>query len=155
MEKKFLAVVVNDVEVETTINSEYEQQAIDFLMNTDTTMKITRVGKRTDGGCVNKGSHHDYNITLTRNNKSWTFFFCDSVYNKQEKILPSAYDILACLQKYEVETDLIEFCNEFGYDLTSKKEIDKARRIHKAVLKEYENVMRLFEDVISELSEIN
>ena len=155
MEKKYFVVLVDGQEVETNIESEYEEQAMDFLKDTDTTMKIERIDHRTDGGCVNTGNHYDYEITLERNSKSWKFQFCDSIgaYRKDE--LPSAYDILACLQKYEVETDLIEFCNEFGYDLTSKKEIDNARRIHKAVLKEYENVMRLFEDVINELAEIN
>lgn len=154
MEKKYFTVLVDEEEVETKIESDYEQQAMDFLKDTNTTMKIERIDHRTDGGCMNTGSHFDYGITIKRNSKSWKFQFCDSIDAYRKNELPSAYDILACLQKYEVETDLIEFCNEFGYDLTSKKEIDKARIIHKAVLKEYEKVMLLFEDVIDELAEI-
>ena len=35
-----------------------------------------------------------------------------------------------------------------------QEERENAKRIHKACLKEYKNVMRLFEDVIDELAEI-
>ena len=152
--KKYFTVLVDGEEMETSIKSEYEQKAIDFLKDTDTTMKIERIDHRTDRCCINCGSHFDYEITLKRNSKSWKFQFCDSVdaYRKDE--LPTAYDILACLQKYEVETDLIDFCNEFGYETDTREQIENAKRIHKACLKEYKNVMRLFEDVIDELEEI-
>lgn len=154
MKKKCFVVLVDKVEVETTIKSEYEQQAIDFLKDTDTTMKIERIDYRTDGGCMNTGNHYDYEITLKRNSKTWKFQFCDSVdaYRKDE--LPTAYDILACLQKYEVEEDILDFCSEFGYETETREERENAKRIHNACLKEYKNVMRLFEDVIDELEEI-
>lgn len=160
MEKKYFLVLVDGVEVETSIESEYEQQAIDFLTSTDTTMKIERIDHRTDGGCMNRGSHFDYEITLKRNSKNWKFQFCDSVNNYRKNELPSAYDILACLQKYEVEYDFHEFCNEFGYEEYTENNYGiitintQAKKIHKAVLKEYEKVMLLFDDVIDELAEI-
>ena len=160
MEKKYFTMKINDVEVESIIESDYEKEAINFLKNTNTTMNIERVVKRTDGLALNNGSHFDYKVTLKRNNKTWSFFFSDSVYNKQKNLLPSAYDVLACLQKYEVEYDFHEFCNEFGYDEYITNDYGKvilnneAKKIHKAVLKEYEKVMLLFEDVIDELSEI-
>ena len=154
MEKKYFVVLVDEEEVETKIKSDYEQQAMDFLKDTNTVMKIERIDHRTDGGCMNRGSHFDYEITLKRNNKSWKFQFCDSVdaYRKDE--LPTAYDILACLQKYEVEEDILDFCAEFGYETETREERENAKRIHNACLKEYKNVMRLFEDVIDELAEI-
>ena len=154
MEKKYFVALVDGEEVETSIKSEYEQKAIDFLKDTDTTMKIERIDRRTDGINIGNGSNYDYKVTLKRNSKTWSFFFTDSINNYRKNLVPTAYDILACLQKYEVETDLIEFCYEFGYETDTREQIENAKRIHKACLKEYKNVMRLFEDVIDELSEI-
>lgn len=154
MEKKYFTVLVDEEEVETKIESDYEQQAMDFLKDTNTVMKIERIDHRTDGGCMNRGSHFDYEITLKRNSKNWKFQFCDSVNNYRKNELPSAYDILACLQKYEVEEDILDFCAEFGYETETREERENVKRIHKACLKEYKNVMRLFEDVIDDLEEI-
>jgi hypothetical protein len=64
---------------------------------------------------------------------------------------PTAYDILACLQKYEVGT-FENFCGDFGYDTDSIK----AHKVYKAVENEYLNISRLFnEPEIEELQEIN
>ena len=154
MEKKYFVVLVDGEEVETTINSEYEQQAMDFLKDTNTTMNIERIDYRTDSGCFNHSLHFDYEITLKRNSKNWKFQFCDSIDAYRKNELPTAYDILACLQKYEVEEDILDFCAEFGYETDTREQRENAKRIHKACLKEYKNVMRLFGDVIDELSEI-
>ena len=154
MEKKYFTVLVDGEEVETKIKSGYEQQAMDFLKDTDTTMKIERIDHRTDGLCFNHGTHFDYEITLKRNRKSWQFQFCDSVNAYRKDELPTAYDILSRLQKYEVEENILDFCAEFGYETETREERENAKRIHKACLKEYKNVMRLFEDVIDELEEI-
>lgn len=115
MEKKYFTILVDEEEVETKIESDYEQQAIDFLKDTNTTMKIERIDHRTDGLCFNHGLHFDYEITLKRNKKSWQFQFCDSISAYKKDEIPSAYDILSCLQKYEVEEDILDFCAEFGY----------------------------------------
>ena len=154
MEKKYFAVLVDEEEVETKIESDYEQQAMDFLKDTNTVMKIERIDHRTDGLCFNHGIHFEYEITLKRNKKSWQFQFCDSVNAYKKDELPTAYDILACLQKYEVEEDILDFCAEFGYETKTREERENVKRIHKACLNEYKNVMRLFEDVIDELAEI-
>lgn len=52
---------------------------------------------------------------------------------------PSAYDVLSCLQKYEVGT-FDNFCSEFGYDTDSRT----AYKTYKAVMKEWKNVELLF-----------
>lgn len=66
------------------------------------------------------------------------------------KIPPTAYDVLACLTKSDPGT-LEDFCNEYGYDLDSKK----AEKTYKAVKDEYNNVCMLFSDEeMAELSEI-
>lgn len=54
---------------------------------------------------------------------------------------PTAYDILACLQKYEVGT-FEDFCSNFGYDTDSRK----AEKIYKAVLNEYAQLCTLYTD---------
>ena len=54
---------------------------------------------------------------------------------------PNAYDVLTCLQKYDVGT-LENFCSEFGYDEDSRK----AEKIYKAVLNEYNNMKMLYSD---------
>lgn len=64
---------------------------------------------------------------------------------------PTAYDILACLQKYDVGT-FEDFCGEFGYDTDSKR----AKKTYKAVVKEYDNVCKIWNDAeIEQLQEIN
>lgn len=54
---------------------------------------------------------------------------------------PTAYDILACLTKYDPGT-LEDFCREFGYDIDSKK----AERIYVAVCREYKGVCLIWND---------
>jgi hypothetical protein len=63
---------------------------------------------------------------------------------------PTAYDVLACLQKYEVGT-FENFCGEFGYDEDSRT----AERLYKAVCKEFDDVERLWSvDEIEQLQKI-
>ena len=66
------------------------------------------------------------------------------------------------MQKYEIG-DYFDFCSEFGYEPYDYEDYirvngeyynRKSWNTYKAVKKEYENVMRLFGDVIEELAEI-
>lgn len=59
---------------------------------------------------------------------------------------PSYYDVLACLQKYDIGS-FDDFCSEFGYDIDSRQP-DKT---YKAICKEYDNICRLFTDEEIEL----
>lgn len=54
---------------------------------------------------------------------------------------PLAYDVLACLQSYEVGS-FKDFCGDFGYDDDSIK----AEKIYQAVLNEYNNLKMLYSD---------
>lgn len=58
---------------------------------------------------------------------------------KKETVSPSLYDVLTCLQKYEVGS-FEDFCSEFGYDTDSRN----ALKTYKAVLKEYKGMSNLF-----------
>lgn len=64
--------------------------------------------------------------------------------------VPNEYDVLACLEKYDVGT-FEDFYSEFGYDEDSRT----AERIYIAVIKEYKDLTRIFtEEQMKELSEI-
>lgn len=59
---------------------------------------------------------------------------------------PTAYDILACMTKYEPGT-FEDFCSEYGYDTDSRS----AEKTYQAVKGEYSNLCRLFSDADLEL----
>jgi hypothetical protein len=129
--------------------NEYTKQADDFLKETGTTFKVKfyEYGKYFDD---DKESRNIYKVTLRRNKKSYTFKFGQSINNTGKGIEPTAYDVFSCIQKYDVGS-FEDFCSEFGYDTDSRK----AEKTYKAVLKEFENVDRLFSDVMEKLQEIN
>lgn len=70
---------------------------------------------------------------------------------KKAAAIPTAYDVLACMEKYDPGT-FEEFCSVFGYDEDSKT----ADRIYIAVIKEYKQLERIFTaEQMEELREIN
>lgn len=70
---------------------------------------------------------------------------------KKAEAVPSVYDVLACLTKYDPGT-FENFCWEFGYDEDSRT----AERIYFAVQKEYSQLVKLFSaEEMEELAEIN
>jgi len=87
-----------------------------------------------------------WKVQLKNDGKSYTFDFFDSIHNGKTRPspTPTAYDILACLTWYEVGT-FENFCNEFGYQK------GQARSTWKAVVREYENLCRLFTEEQREL----
>lgn len=103
-----------------------------------------------------------YKDTLNNN----TFTPCGCGINNTKKVLdhkyfkdcckiekgipPTAYDVLFCLQKYEVGS-FKDFCAEFGYDEDSRK----AEKIYHAVQKEFAGVCKIWSDEeIEELQKI-
>lgn len=126
--------------------SEYTMQAIRFAEKVGLKMKV--LGYEWEKPEWDKKYEHaKFRIRFSRNGKSWTLEFYQSISEGSKK--PSIYDVLACVTKYDPGT-FEEFCDEFGYDEDSRK----AERIWKAVKKEYKNVCRLFGDVMDELREI-
>lgn len=90
-----------------------------------------------------------FKMKLSKGKKSYTFKFGQSIAKGQEE--PTMYDVLSCLQKYDVGS-FENFCSEFGYYEYSRAE----ERIYKAVLKEYEAMERLFSsEELEVLQEIN
>lgn len=136
---------------ETQQISSYEVQAQEFAQKHKISLKCTHFGYGkhfTD----DKESRHIFRCMLIRKDgqseKQYTFKFGQSI--AAGNTPPTMYDVLTCLQKYEVET-FENFCSEFGYDTDSRK----AEKIYKAVVSEYENLLRVCgADVLEEMQGI-
>lgn len=90
-----------------------------------------------------------FKLKLSRGNKSYTFDFGQSINNGSKE--PTLYDVLSCLQKYDIGS-FEDFCNEFGYN--DDNSIDSLKT-YKAVVKEYTAITKLFnEDELEVLREI-
>ena len=73
---------------------------------------------------------------------------------KKAEAVPTEYDILACLQKYEVG-DMDDFMAEFGYEIKCTKDMTNFINTYNAVVKEYNDVRRCFtEEQIEAMQEI-
>ena len=135
------------------MSTDYQQQAIDFAKKYNIKLKVKHVD-------YDFYFHDDdkrrniYKCTLSRNGKRYTFKFGQSIINTGLGIEPSMYDILSCIEKYEVDEDVDDWARKYGYH-DGKTKIKDIIKIHEACLKEYKNVMRLFGDIIEELREIN
>lgn len=91
-----------------------------------------------------KDSRYVFRCALKRGKRSYSFDFGQSLSAGSKE--PSLYDVLTCLQKYDVGS-FEEFCGEFGYDEDSRV----AEKTYKAVVKEYEAMQQLFTDEEIEL----
>ena len=132
----------------TTTN--YQQQAIDFLNQTSTafTAKFT---KHAPFFSDDKESRDIYRYTLKNKLHTYRFNFGQSINNSNNNTPPTAYDVLACLTKYEVGM-FDDFCADYGYDTDSRT----AYKTYKAVLKEWKNVeLRFTAEQLELLQEIN
>lgn len=87
-----------------------------------------------------------FKVTLRKDNKQFTFDFGQSIAEGSNE--PTLYSVLSCLQKYDVGS-FEDFCGEFGYECTKANE-----RIYKAVVREFENMERLFNEEELELLQI-
>ena len=95
-----------------------------------------------------KQYRHVFKCVLSMQNRQYTFDFGQSIAAGGEE--PTMYDVLTCLQKYDVGT-FDNFCGDFGYDNDSIA----AHKVYKAVAREYKNMVRVFgETVLEEMQEI-
>lgn len=134
------------------IISRYELEAILFLQSTNTT--FTASFKDHDLYFPDDDECRDiFNCVLKNSSHRFRFTFGQSINDSDGRGSnpPTAYSVLASMQKYDCGT-FSDFCNEFGYDTDSRK----AYKIYKAVKREWENVRRLFtEEERERLQEIS
>lgn len=140
--------------------TEYEKSAKDFLKKCGVSSRIRLIGSVKGFPFDEKDRywHNKYRVTLTRGSagKTYSFLFYDSARNYSTGERPTRYDVLACLEKYEVENDVWDFAREFGYDIHDKESYNRVCKIQKACMKQYEKLRWLFtEKEMAELQEIN
>ncbi len=132
--------------------NKYISTAKNFLKSCNAKMSITfkRYGKHFED---DKDYRNIYTVKIDRNGKSFSFQFGDSVMNTQNGNRPTCYDVLACLQKYDVGS-FENFCDEYGYTIDCYEDKKRITKIYRAVAKEFDKVTRIFGDVMDELQEI-
>ncbi len=134
--------------------SEYEKQAVNFLKRNNIRFSVLRTTVET---CEwdNKSHYRHYVRFYNRNTKkSMSVRFFSSLqdfWDMNEKC--TAYDVLACIQKYDVGT-IDDFVSEFGYSFNTWEDVRKAEKTYRAVVHEYKGVERVFGDCLEELREI-
>lgn len=134
--------------------SEYVKQAKDFLASCNATMKITLLGKAVNENWGDNKPRNHYRVTIkTSRGRMWVEFW-DSIHSTRNNITPTEYDILACLQKYDVGT-IDDFVSDFGYEVHEWADVKRIQKIYKAVVSEYKKIRRCFtEEQIEAMQEI-
>ena len=145
--------------------NEYIEQAINFCKKNNVEIEISFSNR--DKYFVGDTKKRDiYNVKIIRNSKSFEFKFGDSLYNTEkntkikggkktrfEVVKPSEYDILACLQKYDIG-DFDDFVSDCGYSFNTEGEYIRIKKTYFEVKEEYSNVLNVFKDIMDELQEI-
>ena len=101
---------------------DYEKKINEILKRNGIKVNIIYIGRSTCNW--DKENLHDYyKVTLTRGNKTMTFNYFASIINTEEHKKPSTYDVVSCLEWYEIY-DFEDFCLNFGYDTDSIKALN-------------------------------
>lgn len=130
--------------------NEYKKQAENFLKNTGATLEFEFYGIDTNPVWDDGIRRAKYRFVLKTKRGQYTGYFWDSQRNTENKVKPTAYDLLTCLTDTDPGT-YEEFCYEFGYEPTEKS----SEKVYKAVCKEWAGVNWVFTEAqISELAEI-
>lgn len=136
-------------EIEALINASQYGQAAETVAKELGIKLISKGSEYKQHFANDKACRHVFKMRLSRGKKSYTFDFGQSIVKGGEE--PNLYDVLACLQKYDVGT-FENFCSDFGYNVYSRS----AKKTYKAVLKGFEAMERLFtNEELKLLSEIN
>ena len=134
--------------------SEYTMQADKFLSDTGTVLTVEYL-RTAPYFQDDKESRDIYRFTLTNARGSYSSEYGDSINNTEARIKaaikshkahpkPSAYDILACVEKYQPEPIFAEWARDFGYDDAPMRDYPKIQAIHQACLSQYAGIARLF-----------
>ena len=123
--------------------NEYIKQAQDFLKSCNATMEISYTGMELNSNWRDKELRNTYLVTITTPQGTMKVKFWDSIYNTERGIKPTEYDILACLEKYDVGT-IDDFVSEFGFEVHKWADVKRIENTYKAVVKEYNDICRCF-----------
>lgn len=134
------------------MTNEYIKQARDFLKATGAKLKITFI-EHDYYFADDKEPRDIYRFTLSRNGKSYTARFGQSIANTGT--MPGAYDILACLSPEEPE-DVDDLINSYGYEVHSAADYRKLEKMARELKRQNAGLRRLFNvDELNQLAEIN
>lgn len=141
--------------------SPFDIEADDFLVKHGITLKVSRSKRNACPiWCDGKHIHGDkYVVSLHRKDtgKLLAFPFWNSYQDKKEGHKPSAYDVLATMQKDDPGS-FEEFADDFGYQkyedtYTGRRIINrKSEKTYDAVVREWENIRDFFTE--KELEEL-
>jgi len=131
--------------------SQYTEQAESFLAKHG--LKFRATFKAYDKFFPDdKTGRNIYTCTISGKGRGRVSFkFGQSLQDTETDTPPVAYDLLACLTKYEVGT-FENFCSEYGYDTDSRQ----AEKTYHSVVREWRKVSNFFTaGELAELQEIS
>lgn len=134
--------------------SEYTNQAKKFLEDCNATMQFMHLGTEVNKDWNETRKRDTYMVNIRTPLGNMQVKFWDSTKNTlknkerhlsglKEKIQITEYDVLSCLQKYDVG-EIENFIYEFGYEIKERGDFKRIQNIYNAVVKEYEDVCRCF-----------
>ena len=131
--------------------SEYTEQAKQFLTRHNLKFRAVYLDYR-PYFADDTESRAIYRCTISGKGRGrYSCQFGASINMTLDNTPPSAYDLLACITKYDPE-DFETFCSELGYDTDSRR----AHRDWLAVRRDWAKVEKFFEaDEIEEMKEIS
>ena len=146
---------ISEKKIKELLGNEYQLQAINFLIDTDTKCEIVPQGSRLPswGKCLVNA----YQVTLSNKNGAYAFDFYYSISNTKKRISARLdfYSVLACLNIYTPE-NFDEFCSEFGYSFEDESEYIKAKMVHLSCIDQQKSLRKIFSiDQLEKLSEIS
>lgn len=131
---------------------EYQQQALDFLASCDAHMTVNNAGLAKPKW--DSKLHNTYDCEIKTPRGSMTVRFYDSLRNTELRKKPTEYDILSCLQAYEVG-GVDEFMDEYGYEIKCGKDLLDFLDTYSGAKEEYCDICRVFTpEQIKKLREI-
>ena len=133
---------------------EYINQARDFLRECNAKMKITWIGCEINNDWNDNIRRDVYRVTLkTPLGVMWVKFW-NSEYNTARGIEPTEYDIIACLEKYDVGT-IDDFVAEYGFEINEWADVKRIQNTYNTVRRQYKSLCRCFTpDQIEAMREI-
>ena len=123
--------------------NEHQKQAKEFLESCNAAMGIKFVGTEINPNWDDNAKRNKYVFIIQTPLGSIIDYFWDSVYNTEQGIRPTEYDILACLEKYDVGT-IDDFISEFGYEVYEWADVKRIESIYVAVVQQYNDLCRIF-----------